>query len=45
MSVLKPSPTERYFLRRTAVLILRAVIPGCPAGDAVKDFADLCKTI
>lgn len=30
-----------YFLRRTAVLILRPAIAGCPAGVGVKDFVDL----
>lgn len=29
-----------YFLRRTAVLILRPAMACCPAGEAVKDFAD-----
>lgn len=32
--------TGLYFLRRTAVLILRPAIACCPEGDAVKDFAD-----
>lgn len=31
--------TGLYFLRRTAVLILRPAIACCPAGEAVKDFA------
>lgn len=33
--------TGLYFLRRTAVLILRPAIACCPAGEAVKDFVDL----
>lgn len=31
---------ELYFLRRTAVLILRPAIACCPAGEAVKDLVD-----
>lgn len=32
--------TGLYFLRRTAVLILRPAIVCCPAGEAVKDLVD-----
>ncbi len=33
--------TGLYFLRRTAVLILRPAIAGCPAEEAEKDLVDL----
>lgn len=32
--------TGLYFLRRTAVLILRPAIACCPAGEGLKDFVD-----
>lgn len=39
-SLLKVQFTGFYFLRRTAVLILRPAIACCPAGEAWKDLVD-----